>query len=101
MLLGLGLALVLTALAMMSRIGNDLLETLTSVFNPLPAIALLPLALIWFGLGDMSHHLRAGAFGAVGGRAQHPFGLPLGVEHAAHGGAQLRPARHPASSPRS
>ena len=25
-------------------------ETLTSMFNPLPAIALLPLALIWFGL---------------------------------------------------
>ena len=43
-----------TALAMMSRLGNDLLETLTSAFNPLPAIALLPLALIWFGLGDIS-----------------------------------------------
>jgi sulfonate transport system permease protein len=27
---------------------------LTSAFNPLPAIALLPLALIWFGLGDGS-----------------------------------------------
>jgi len=52
--LGLGLALIFTALAMMSRIGNDLLETLTSAFNPLPAIALLPLALIWFGLGDLS-----------------------------------------------
>ena len=52
--LGLGLALVLTTLAMMFRLGNDLLETLTSAFNPLPAIALLPLALIWFGLGDAS-----------------------------------------------
>jgi NitT/TauT family transport system permease protein len=31
-----------------------LLETLTSMFNPLPAIALLPLALIWFGLGTGS-----------------------------------------------
>ena len=39
---------------MLTRIGNDLLETLTSMFNPLPAIALLPLALIWFGLGDKS-----------------------------------------------
>jgi NitT/TauT family transport system permease protein len=38
----------------MSRIGNDLLETLTSAFNPLPAIALLPLAFLWFGLGDVS-----------------------------------------------
>ena len=52
--LGLALAMCFTALAMMSRIGNDLLETLTSAFNPLPAIALLPLALIWFGLGDGS-----------------------------------------------
>jgi len=52
--IGLVLAMVFTALAMMSRIGNDLLETLTSAFNPLPAIALLPLALIWFGLGEIS-----------------------------------------------
>jgi NitT/TauT family transport system permease protein len=52
--LGLALAMFFTALAMMSQIGNDLLETLTSAFNPLPAIALLPLALIWFGLGDVS-----------------------------------------------
>ncbi|HEY7664476.1 MAG TPA: ABC transporter permease [Xanthobacteraceae bacterium] len=52
--IGLALAMVLTALATMSRLGNDLLETLTSAFNPLPAIALLPLALIWFGLGDIS-----------------------------------------------
>jgi NitT/TauT family transport system permease protein len=51
---GLSLAMLFTALAMMSRLGNDLLETLTSAFNPLPAIALLPLALIWFGLGDLS-----------------------------------------------
>jgi len=52
--LGLVLAMLFTALAMMSRLGNDLLETLTSAFNPLPAIALLPLALIWFGLGEIS-----------------------------------------------
>jgi NitT/TauT family transport system permease protein len=45
---------VLTALAITSRVGNDLLETLTAMFNPLPAIALLPLALIWFGLGNGS-----------------------------------------------
>jgi len=39
---------------MTSRLGSDLLETLTAAFNPLPAIALFPLALIWFGLGDLS-----------------------------------------------
>ncbi|MDR3115660.1 MAG: ABC transporter permease subunit [Treponema sp.] len=42
---------VLTVFAITTRIGTDLLEILTSMFNPLPAIALLPLALLWFGLG--------------------------------------------------
>jgi NitT/TauT family transport system permease protein len=52
--LGLALAVLLTAFASAGRIGADLLETLTAMFNPLPSIALLPLALIWFGLGDGS-----------------------------------------------
>jgi NitT/TauT family transport system permease protein len=47
-------AAILTAFAISSRIGADFLDTLTSMFNPLPAIALLPLALIWFGLGQGS-----------------------------------------------
>jgi NitT/TauT family transport system permease protein len=47
-------AAALTVIAISSRVGTDLLETLTSMFNPLPAIALLPLALIWFGLGNGS-----------------------------------------------
>ncbi|MGJ4951744.1 ABC transporter permease [Bradyrhizobium sp. HKCCYLS20291] len=51
---GIALAAVLTTIAIGSRIGADLLEALTSMFNPLPAIALLPLALIWFGLGKGS-----------------------------------------------
>ncbi len=51
---GVVLAALLTALAITTRVGTDLLETLTSMFNPLPAIALLPLALIWFGLGNGS-----------------------------------------------
>jgi NitT/TauT family transport system permease protein len=51
---GLAIAALLTAFASMSRLGADLLETLTAMFNPLPSIALLPLALIWFGLGDAS-----------------------------------------------
>jgi NitT/TauT family transport system permease protein len=50
--LGLLLALLLTALASMTRIGADLLETLTSMFHPLPSIALLPIAFIWFDLPD-------------------------------------------------
>ena len=52
--LGLVLAGLLTALASGTRVGADLLETLTAMFNPLPSIALLPVALIWFGLGEGS-----------------------------------------------
>jgi len=51
---GIACAAVLTIVAISSRVGTDLLELLTSMFNPLPAIALLPLALIWFGLGTGS-----------------------------------------------
>jgi NitT/TauT family transport system permease protein len=49
--IGFALALLLNALAIASRFMHDVLETLTAMLNPLPAIALLPLALIWFGLG--------------------------------------------------
>ncbi len=51
---GLILAGLLTALATATRVGTDLLETLSSMFNPLPSIALLPLAVLWFGLGNGS-----------------------------------------------
>ncbi|BBK42542.1 ABC transporter permease [Allostella vacuolata] len=51
---GLALAAVATAFATATRVGADLLDTLTSMFNPLPSIALLPLAMVWFGLGDGS-----------------------------------------------
>jgi NitT/TauT family transport system permease protein len=52
--LGIVVAFGLTALAVSTQFGRDLLSTLTSMFNPLPAIALLPLALLWFGLGQTS-----------------------------------------------
>jgi NitT/TauT family transport system permease protein len=52
--LGIGLGIAITTAAIVTRVGNDLLATLTSMFNPLPAIALLPLALLWFGLGQGS-----------------------------------------------
>jgi NitT/TauT family transport system permease protein len=51
---GIVLAAIFTVLAISTRIGTDFLETVTAMFNPLPAIALLPLALIWFGLGNGS-----------------------------------------------
>lgn len=51
---GVAAAAVLTTLAVSTRIGTDLLSTLTAMFNPLPAIALLPIALLWLGLGNPS-----------------------------------------------
>ena len=98
---GLALAALLTMLAITSRIGTDLLETLTAMFNPLPAIALLPLALIWFGLGHRQPGVRADPFGAVGRGAQHALRLPVGVEHVAHGRAATMACAACRTSPRS
>jgi NitT/TauT family transport system permease protein len=52
--IGLTLAGLFTTFAVSTRVGTDVLSTLTAMFNPLPAIALLPLALLWFGLGVKS-----------------------------------------------
>ena len=52
--IGLALAAVVTTFAVATTLGTRILSTLTAMFNPLPAIALLPLALIWFGLGTPS-----------------------------------------------
>jgi len=58
LLAGMGIAavltLALTGVAVTTRTGSAVLETLTSMFNPLPAIALMPLSLLWFGLGTGS-----------------------------------------------
>ena len=51
---GLVLAAALVLWASAQRIGADFLSTCTAMFNPLPAIALLPLAMLWFGLGTAS-----------------------------------------------
>lgn len=51
---GMALSAALVLWASASRIGSDFLSTCTAMFNPLPAIALLPLAMLWFGLGTGS-----------------------------------------------
>jgi NitT/TauT family transport system permease protein len=51
---GIGVAIPLTLAATASKAGTEILETLSAMFNPLPAIALLPLALLWFGIGSPS-----------------------------------------------
>jgi len=52
--IGLAIGAALSFIAVTSRFGSDVLGTLTAMLNPLPAVALLPLALIWFGLGPKS-----------------------------------------------
>ncbi len=52
--LGVLASFLLTTLAVSTQLGRNLLSTLTAMFKPLPAIALLPLALLWFGLGQNS-----------------------------------------------
>jgi NitT/TauT family transport system permease protein len=47
---GAALGLLLAAFSITSPVGHDLLAILTSIFNPLPGVAILPLAMIWFGL---------------------------------------------------
>jgi ABC-type nitrate/sulfonate/bicarbonate transport system permease component len=58
MLIGMLIAAVLTIFATWSQIGEDILVLLTSMLNPLPAIAILPLAILWFGLGPTALGLR-------------------------------------------
>ena len=48
------LTIALSTLAMLSRIFDNFLDTAVAVMNPLPGIALLPLAILWFGTGQMS-----------------------------------------------
>ena len=48
--IGAAIAAVLTAFATLTKVGEDLLDLLTAILNPLPGIAVLPLAMLWFGL---------------------------------------------------
>ncbi|MFN2460358.1 MAG: ABC transporter permease [Candidatus Velthaea sp.] len=50
MLFGATVGFALASFAVFSRFGHDLLSVLSAVLNPLPSIAILPLAMIWFGL---------------------------------------------------
>jgi NitT/TauT family transport system permease protein len=50
MLAGAAVGFALASFAVFSKVGHDLLTVLSAIFNPLPSIAILPLAMIWFGL---------------------------------------------------
>lgn len=53
-LLGSALAIVAGSLTGRSRIARVLLEPTIQVIRPIPAIALVPLAILWFGIGEES-----------------------------------------------
>ena len=50
--IGAGIAAILTAFATLSKVGEDLLILLTSIMNPLPGVAILPVAMLIFGIND-------------------------------------------------
>jgi len=50
LLVGVMLGLLFTVLARVSTFADDLVELLTGMLNPLPSVAMLPIAIIWFGL---------------------------------------------------
>ncbi|WP_433473880.1 ABC transporter permease [Spirillospora sp. CA-142024] len=50
--IGILLTLVMTVLATTTTLGDDVLTLVSSMVNPLPSVAILPLAMLWFGLTD-------------------------------------------------
>jgi len=50
MIIGIVVAALLTTFATWTKFGEDVLVLFTSMLNPLPSIAILPLAILWFGL---------------------------------------------------
>jgi NitT/TauT family transport system permease protein len=48
--IGAAIAALFTVLATLTKVGEDALTLLTAIMNPLPGVAMLPLAMLWFGL---------------------------------------------------
>ncbi len=54
LIISLIIALLFSLLSLISKNFNSLLDTLIALAHPLPGIALMPLVLIWFGVGTAS-----------------------------------------------
>lgn len=52
MAIGIGVGVVFTIWATATVLGRDVIMLFTAMINPLPSIAILPLAIIWFGLNN-------------------------------------------------
>jgi NitT/TauT family transport system permease protein len=50
LLIGAAIAALFAIAASLTTVGEDLLQLLSSILNPLPGVAMLPLAMLWFGL---------------------------------------------------
>ena len=50
LLIGVVLSFLFTVISRLSSFVDDAVELLTSMLNPLPSVAMLPIAIIWFGL---------------------------------------------------
>ncbi len=46
------ITIILVAISMYLSTFRGLIDTLISIFDPLPSIAILPLAILWFGIGN-------------------------------------------------
>ncbi|MFA7078147.1 MAG: ABC transporter permease [Syntrophomonas sp.] len=54
LLISLLTAVLLSSMAIMSSLAENIVTTLNSILHPLPGIALLPVAILWFGIGEAS-----------------------------------------------
>lgn len=52
MIIGTILGMIFSAFAVKWKIFNSFLQTLISIMHPLPGVALLPLIILWFGVGE-------------------------------------------------
>ena len=52
LIIGALLAVILSAMAVFQGWARTALRTMAAMFNPLPSVALLPMALLWFGVGE-------------------------------------------------
>ncbi|WP_035773720.1 ABC transporter permease [Asaia astilbis] len=51
--LGIGIGVVLALIAGLSRLGEDLVDAPMQMARTLPALALVPLFILWFGIGEL------------------------------------------------
>ncbi|HUM56033.1 MAG TPA: ABC transporter permease, partial [Bacillota bacterium] len=54
MLIGIVLAFIFSSLAVVNRVFYDIYNLIVSIMDLIPGVALLPLAILWFGIGEIT-----------------------------------------------